>query len=1356
MEGFSLGDSPEYEQWLLQNREQVKRQVLETLGRLVDYLEERGEYARGLGYAWRGVELDPLRESAQRRLMRLLALSGQREKALAQYEACRRELARELGVEPSVEIRQLYEQILKGEWLQVAPAEAQVITRQPRSIGACPYRGLAIFREEDSRFFFGREQFTQQLTDAIRSHKVVAVIIGSSGSGKSSVVAAGLIPRLRAEGGWLVVSLRPGGEPFYSLSAVLLPLLEAELSETDRLIESQKLAKVLAQEQITLEQVLTRALELNPGSRNLLLFIDQFEELYTLCPDQNLRQRFIDQLLGTAGMGTEIRRMPHAILLTMRADFMGQALSYRPFADVLQGSSLMLGPMSREELRAAIEKPAEVQGAAFESGLVERILEDVGSEPGNLPLLEFALTLLWEKAQSGWLTHRAYEHIGEVKGALARYADQVYNGMEKDEQEVAQRVFLQLIQPGEGTEDTRRVATRAEVGETNWSLVQYLADKRLVVTGRSASGEETAEVVHEALIVNWERLQEWIEADRAFRTWQEHLRSAIRQWEASGEDEGALLRGAPLAEAEAWLETHTGELSGKEVGFVKASIALREQHVAEREAMQQRELDAAQQLASSERQRRRVALALVGVLSFAMLIALILTAYSLSQQSAALKAYSTSLAANAQQALDDGDTSTALALAQAATAINQPSLQAQRVLLDAAYSTGARKRFEISQLFPGEASPASAIAVGRDGKTALVGLESGTIIVWDLESGEEISRLQSHSAKVNDIEIAPDGMVAVSVSDDDQAIVWDIPSGRELRHLEGHSGLIRAVDISQDGRYAVTGGFSGLGWEHPGELILWELATGEEIHRFLGHVAGLVAAEFCLDDQAILASSGDTELFSSVGVSDSQKTETLLRDMLLWDVKNGEIVHSFENMEHEAFTLDVSPDGSQVLVGSYYAGLISVFDLNTGARLATLEGHEDAVRSVAFGTDGRTALSGSEDGTLILWDLMDNAPIARLAVHSGEVLDIALMPGGRAALSSALDGSLILWDLLDAAEVQRFYGHGDMVYDVALVSNGNQLLSGSGSGSPNRPTLDTSLRRWEIETTNQIITSPVPIAVVFQISVSPNNRTALYVGTDPFVHVVDLITWEESGQLGGHQNFIPCIEFLPDGIRALSCSGDDTLILWDLQNGQPIYRLDGRGGEEGIWAIAISPDGKTALSDTAQGTMILWDLQNGKEMHILRTADPAGWGGASGIAYLPDGRTAISVGGDGHIIEWDLETGQEIRRIGNHPSLRTRLVVTPDGKLALTGGMDGSLMLWNLDTGMLVRRSDGHGVIFDLTLSADGQTAFFGSSDTTIVQWRLANPTIDQLKDWIEANRYVRPLTCAERELYQVEPVCEP
>ncbi len=273
------------------------------------------------------------------------------------------------------------------------PAEME---RPPREVGGSPYRGLAAFREADAPFYFGRESFINTLEEAIKNQPLVAVIVGASGSGKSSALFAGLLPRLRKESGWLVVALRPGGQPFYALAGALLPLLEEGLGETDRLVESRKMAQKLTAGEVTLLQIADRVLEKLGESRQLLLILDQFEELYTLCPAKKLQHRFIDQLLDIIASGQGRRQAPGVVLMTMRADFMGQALGYRPWADALQEASLLMGPMNREELRAAIEKPAEKQGAAFEPGLVERILDDVGDKPGNLPLLEFTLAQLWE------------------------------------------------------------------------------------------------------------------------------------------------------------------------------------------------------------------------------------------------------------------------------------------------------------------------------------------------------------------------------------------------------------------------------------------------------------------------------------------------------------------------------------------------------------------------------------------------------------------------------------------------------------------------------------------------------------------------------------------------------------------------------------------------------------------------------------------------------------------------------------------------------------------------------------------------------------------------------------------------
>ncbi|MDW8327100.1 MAG: serine/threonine-protein kinase, partial [Anaerolineales bacterium] len=499
----------------------------------------------------------------------------------------------QMATAPPIIPRSLHRLRTQQDFDETPPLTPAILSVPPTP---CPYRGLFAFQEDDAPFFFGREDFTDMLSDRVESQQLTAVV-GPSGSGKSSVVFAGLVSRLRQaamlrqsqQKAWLLTEMRPGARPFEALAnAVLLP------ETSDRIKQLQSLADSLRDGSVRLTNAVKLFLHSRPDKHRLLLVIDQFEELFTVCPDSETRRAFIDVLLTSLGECPKLH-----IVLTIRADFLGQAFSYRPLADALQSATLFLGPMTRAELTRAIKEPARKQRVKFQSGLVERILDDVGEEPGNLPLLEFALTTLWDKQNGSLLTHQAYEEIGRVEGALARYAEEVYSKLTAEQQALARRVFVQLVRPGEGTEDTRRQATRAEL-EDAWPLVQQLADARLLVTNRDPSGQETAEIVHEALIRSWGRLREWMRANRNFRAWQERLRGMMQQWEASGHDEGALLRGALLVGAEGWLAERETEIGQAERDFIHASIALREREAAEREGLRQREIEAARRLAEIE------------------------------------------------------------------------------------------------------------------------------------------------------------------------------------------------------------------------------------------------------------------------------------------------------------------------------------------------------------------------------------------------------------------------------------------------------------------------------------------------------------------------------------------------------------------------------------------------------------------------------------------------------------------------------------------------------------------------------------------------------------------------------------
>jgi DNA-binding SARP family transcriptional activator len=592
---FSLPDCADLELWLTGQRESYRRLAVRTLHTLAEHYLQQEDYGLARRLARRQIALDNLHEPAYRQLFSALAATGQRTTALSEYTALRRLLRIELDAEPSQQTIALIERI-RGDLPGIAgqsraastaalstlavssnldrlPA-APAASPPPPSPSACPYRGLHSFREEDASAFFGREEFVSELLLAAQQRPFTAVI-GPSGAGKTSAIHAGLIPALHRRGDWIVVSTRPGSRPFHALAASLLPCLAPNLGNTEQLVETRRLADALLGGQISLLDVLERITHRpnagQPG--HFLLVVDRFDEVFSPAVDLATRQRFIDALLGLEPIQPRATPPQFVVIAALRADFLGQALAYRSLTSALHGASMMLGPMTRAELTRAVVNPAHLLHVEFEPGLVERILRDVGAESGNLPLLEFALAVLWERQQSGQLTHAVYESIGGVGAALAQHAETVIAELTPEDQALARRIFMQLIRPGDDTGDTSRTATASELGAKAWHLATRLADSRLLATGRDSAGQATAEIIHVALVHHWSRLRGWIEEDRAFRLWQERLRTAMNQWEGQRRDEGALLHGSTLATAQAWQVERPDEIGQAEAGYIAASLA---------------------------------------------------------------------------------------------------------------------------------------------------------------------------------------------------------------------------------------------------------------------------------------------------------------------------------------------------------------------------------------------------------------------------------------------------------------------------------------------------------------------------------------------------------------------------------------------------------------------------------------------------------------------------------------------------------------------------------------------------------------------------------------------------------------
>ena len=640
----------------------------------------------------------------------------------------------------------IYNYFYYSQEAKIAPSDSAKDTDE---ILPCPYRGLFHFGPDDAEFFFGREVFVTELLQATQTRNFIPVL-GASGSGKSSVVLAGLVPKLQQKGHWKFTHFRPGNDPFHALALALVPLYTPELDATDRIAQARKLADYLRGGTMPLGDIFAWIKQHHPNDR-VLLIADQFEELYTLCSDEKIRRSFLDILL--ASFPASNSQLSSAVLVaTMRADFLGNALSYRPFADLLQNADIKLGAMNREELSQVIEKPADKLGVKFADGLVERILDSVENEPGNLPLLEFALTELWKRRKGKELTHTAYEEIGEVQGALTTYANAQYQLLNPSEQKQVQRIFVQLVRPGEGAEDTRRMALKAELGDQSWSLVKQLADARLVVTSQNSASIETVEVVHEALIKNWGQLREWMSADRDFRSWQERLRAAMQQWQEAKQDDGALLRGAPLVVAESWLKKRSDELSLGEREFIQKSVILRERE---------------------KQQEKRLRQWITFGLSAGFIGALSIAGFAGWQWRQAEITRSDVMAGSAKILFSQGKELDALMESLRAKLLVQrlkaePSIELVGALQQAVSELRERNRLET------HSSLVYSVSFSPDGKTLASGSGDNTIKLWDVTTGKEIHTLQGHSSSVWSVSFSPDGKTLASGSDDQTVILWNV------------------------------------------------------------------------------------------------------------------------------------------------------------------------------------------------------------------------------------------------------------------------------------------------------------------------------------------------------------------------------------------------------------------------------------------------------------------------------------------------------------------------------------------------------------------------------------------------------
>jgi WD40 repeat protein len=1114
--------------------------------------------------------------------------------------------------------------------------------------GVCPYRGLEAFRPDDAKFFFGRANLTGWLVSALRREVRAAPgvrflgVLGPSGSGKSSVVLAGLVPRLKAgaiEGSarWPVAVLRPGDDPLKNLAAGVVPrfLPAGALPDAAQVL---KLIDDLRADARTLDVFAQMALSGQPEDVQLAVVVDQFEEVFTHRPqDDQARARFrkdrdqffANLLHAAAAAGGRV-----AVVLMMRSDFLSACATFPQLAAVLSAHQEVVGPMTAAELREAIERPAFCVGCEAEPGLTERLLGDVEGQPGALPLLQFALTEVWKKREVRQLTLRAYTELGKddrgerrgIEGVLEHRANEIYRNLRPEDQDLCRRLFLRLVQPGDGTEDTKRRVPYRELlpddparAEAVKRLVRTLADRdaRLLTTeGADATGG-AVEVAHEALIRGWAQLRQWVDAERAGLRTQRRLTEAAQEWAAAEPEHKGdyLYSGARLAVCREWAETHRGELSAIEVAFLAASEEaerqrkqdeveherrLREAAEAAREA-ERRRAEEAQAAAENQRRlgsRMRVAAVLAGLLAVTA-VGLALWANKARQDAdaaseradkaakkadkAAALAETNANEAKAQARISDSRRLAALSEAERDNRLDRALLLAVEAVNIADMYEARNSLLKALQARPGllsflhsDEGQDTSMAFSADGKTLAIGygfgVGGGGVVVWGMACDKWVvkARLKVPESKVTSVAFRPDG-----------------------KGLAAGYARMSETTRSRDGG-----------------VVLWEWDDGQwrgtgRLPVRKGHQVTSVA--FCPDGKS-LAAGYTRGLGGQSGV-------------LLWDVTDGK---------------------RQLLT-----------DLKV-----TKETH--AVSSVAFSRDGKTLAAGyrSHTGGVMLWKLTDGQwrDGAPLDVPGGWGISVAFRPDGKALAAGAGFGpGVMLWNLDDSKPqgVLLKVPEGRPVNSVAFRPDGEALAAGYADGGA---------VLWDNASREPKARSPlrVPEGVVHSVAFGPDGK-ALAVG-----HAggregrSGVVFWDPAGGVrrdGALPNMpegvVHSVAFRPDG-KALAAgyaegSGKEKggVMCWGLAEGKWRGRPTLGVPEGPVRSVAFSPDGKTLAAgyghaDSAKGGVKLWELTDDRSRG--KGLMPVPEGEVYRVAFSPDGKT-LAAGyrahdGKGGVMLWEWVDGK--------------------------------------------------------------------------------------------------------------------
>ncbi|MBZ0307921.1 MAG: WD40 repeat domain-containing protein, partial [Anaerolineae bacterium] len=1137
-------------------------------------------------------------------------------------------------------------------------------------------------------------------------------VVGPSGSGKSSIVKAGLIPAIRRGAlpdstQWFITEMQPGTHPLEELEAALLrvavnplPGLLSNLSEDRRgLVRAVK--RVLPTDQ-TVE---------------LVLVIDQFEELFTLTADEEVRQHFIDNLLSAVSD----TRGRIRIILTLRADFYDRPLSYPRLAELARSHSEFVIPLTPDELERAIAGPAEQSGLSLEPRLVATIINDVVRGPGTLPLLQFALTELFERRRGHTLTLEAYRETGGIRGALTHRADQLYNELSEAEQAAVRQLFLRLVTLGEGTEDTRRRVLQSEL-ETlpDYRVLEEIIDifshhRMLTFDHDPVTRSSTVEIAHESLIREWGNMRNWLTTSRELLRLHHRIMESAAEWLRNGKEAGFLSVGTRLSQFETLMHESDIALNAVELEYLQASIAARENQLQTENEQRQRELELAQQAADSANtaanNARRAAAAqkqaanrlyyLVGALGIFLMIATILAIVTFNEsrvaQTSAAEAQNVALVAGSRAALARYDTDLALALAWQAVALNPTSDLAQTALSQSAYAPGTVRQYV------GHTAPVWRVAFSPGDQTFLSGGTDGTLILWNTATGAIIHQIKDDQIRgYIKVAFSPDGHTAIYGGDSGMLGLMDTATGEVIRRFRGHNGWVAAVGFSSDGQPYSCG--------QDGVLVVWDVETGTAVHRFTGPTAATTDCIYSSENSMAAAGFRNGTL-------------------MIWDTSSGDPLHRFETGQLVQ-SVDLSSDGLYVLAGMFDS-IIYLWDLQSQEVIRRFFGHTAPINVARFSPDGNLIVSVAGDDFVGIWNVETGQLIRELRGSRTIAYTVAFSSDGRYVLTGGTDNTIRLWDLWEGQIVHKFVGHHDWIQSIAFSPDQKTALTASWDG--------TAIL-WNVKTGQELrrLTSPEG-TVLYDVAYAPDGATALIAGGVHYGGPGDVILWDlNTGQVlrrySGHTAFTNAVAFSHDGTTFMSGSGSGQVFLWDTLSGEIIRRFE--ENQLSIFDIVFSPDGNTVVTTSFDGNVILWDVETAQM--IRRFIGHSGI--VTSVDFTNDGQQMISRGINGSIL-WDVATGDELRRFFDPNGQVGGAIFSPDNRTVFGASGPDNAGLWDKETGRIIRFFNGHGP--RMTAQAffpDGQRVLVGFVNGDVELWNI--DSLDELLNWTRSHRYIPDLSC--------------